>query len=238
MYAAKHSYAGDRAVFYELSRANQLSCPPRIQSLRQVIQGDPSRVHDPGRSTWYRQVLSNSPPLRTPRAGGDISIDMIRQVPTSRLELPALRGLVLCDAQRLPFPDGSFDYVVCVRLPPYTVLAVLREMTHIAKKGVIIQVPLKGRRLWDLAIATLATVGAEVRHARWHAPTELFKKAKEALEIIRKSRSDRSAGPPLSYTFPELEGLVEKVGFTVSKSYATESILRSKRIWVIERAGT
>ena len=243
MYAAKHSYAGEKAVSYELTRANQLSWDREYKVVDKLLEAMPpgSTILDMPCGTGRFFPLVHRYGHRV--LGGDISIDMIRQVPSSRLELPALRGVVVCDAQRLPFASGSFDYVVCVRfftlrLPPDTVLAALQEMTRIARRAVILQVPLKGRRLSDLAIAILATAGAEVRHARWHAPIELVKKAKEALEIIRKSRSDRFAGPPLSYTLPELEGLVEEVGFTVSKSYATESILRSKRIWVIERART
>ena len=240
MYAAEHSYTGDRAVFYELKRATQPSWAREYEVVDKLLKAMPpgSTILDMpcGTGRFFPLVQRNGHRV----LGGDISIDMVRQVPSSRVELPASRGVVVCDARRLPFASGSFDYVICVRfftlrLPRDMVLAALQEMTRVAKSAVILQVPLEERRLSDLAIAILATVRAEVRHARWHAPIGLVKKAKKALAINRKSRSDRLAERPFAYTSPELEGLVEEVGFTVSRSYAT---LRSKTIWVIERAGT
>lgn len=79
--------------------------------------------------------------------GVDRSLEMLRAGRRTRPEEPA--ALVQADAARLPFPDGSFDAVVCLRflfhLQPEERHGALLEMARVAGTGVVVgQLPWAG----------------------------------------------------------------------------------------------
>ena len=111
---------------------------------------------------------------------------MLHQIPSSRLELSALRGLLLCDSEQLPFADRSFDYVVNLRffhlgIPVASALAILREFTRIARKGLIIHMRLKEPNLLAKISGTIPDLLSSPRDA----PAEMVNKAKKGLAIAR-----------------------------------------------------
>lgn len=73
--------------------------------------------------------------------------------------LPAVR-FVRCDALRLPFADGAFDYAVTSsflhHLDDDTAVAALREMARVASRGIVVSDILRHRRAY--AWITLLTL--------------------------------------------------------------------------------
>ncbi len=83
--------------------------------------------------------------------GADISRDMLKQIPTGLTGSAHGKALVVCEAEHLPFGDSTFDYTLCVRffnlIPLHTTRSVLSELARISRRGVIIQIRLRGGRI-------------------------------------------------------------------------------------------
>lgn len=75
-------------------------------------------------------------------AGADISLEMLDQARKRLGQYPKLLGLTRCEAENLPYPDGSFDSVVCVRLmghvPPLSRIKMLGEMKRVASGPLVV----------------------------------------------------------------------------------------------------
>jgi SAM-dependent methyltransferase len=73
--------------------------------------------------------------------GADISLDMLGLAADGRRPVPLLAS----EAERLPFPDDSFDLVVSIRffqhLPESSIIPILTEMLRVSRQGALIQAP-------------------------------------------------------------------------------------------------
>jgi ubiquinone/menaquinone biosynthesis C-methylase UbiE len=72
--------------------------------------------------------------------GADISLEMLR---FSRNRISDKRyDAIRCDIERLPFKDGAFDSVVCIRLmghvPPNARIEILKEMRRVTRKWLVV----------------------------------------------------------------------------------------------------
>lgn len=150
--------------------------------------------------------------------GIDISPDMLAEAAADPAVDELGATLITADAEQIPLPDGSVDYVVCMRfinwLPPETRENVLREFHRVARKGLIVQV-----RLHEVYPA----VGFAARLAR-----STFANAPDvARAAVRPGRAalsrllhgPREPGPPRKgYSTPEPQdfaGLLERHGFEI-----------------------
>jgi ubiquinone/menaquinone biosynthesis C-methylase UbiE len=93
---------------------------------------------------------------------GDIHRELARRFPNVRVlaldhsadMLAFASGMdrVRADARRLPFPDGSVDYVVSTHffhhLTDDQVVGVLREFGRVARRGIVVNDLLRRRRAW------------------------------------------------------------------------------------------
>ena len=245
MYSHKYRYQGNAARIYESKRARELSWAREDSIVKKLCQGmaQGSKILDipcgTGRFFPLYQLQGHL------CWGADISLDMLVQIPASRRNLASVRGLVQCDAERLPFADRSFDYVVCLRffhfLPAPTACGILKEFARVAKKGIILHIPLTGRSLF----VRLFDAWSEAIHSRQRAPAILVKKATTILARAKKTRLrppsplSESPGPDANQVFlpglAELESIVEEHGFRISGQYGAVSPLSSKKICLIER---
>lgn len=76
--------------------------------------------------------------------GADISHAMLLEAMRKlKSHLDGLLGLVVCDAERLPFKDEAFDAVMCIRfmfhVPREIQLRILKEMRRTSKRWVIVE---------------------------------------------------------------------------------------------------
>jgi ubiquinone/menaquinone biosynthesis C-methylase UbiE len=103
---------------------------------------------------------------------------------TPAAAFPQVRFL-RCDALRLPFADGSFDYAVTSlflhHLDDATAVAALREMSRVARRGVVVSDLLRHRRAY--AWITLFTLLSKpmVKHDGRLSVKQAFTKA----EVMR-----------------------------------------------------
>ena len=240
MYSVKQKYKGDEAVQYEHTRSRHPSWVTEQRIVDELCREIPlgSTILDIPSGTGRFFPLYQRSGHRV--LGSDISIDMFRQVPPERLQHPAFRGFVMCDAEKLPYADESFDYVVCVRflslaLPPSTAEAALREFTRVAKKGVILHFALRQRNVWDIPLTIYTALMQELLRSGWRTPARLVGKAKEAFRLSQKYRVKRHSDKRYACTLAELEQVVGEAGFTVAKVYRSASLFQSRRITLIRK---
>ena len=104
--------------------------------------------------------------------------------------------LVDADARALPYGEGAFDVTHCSllihHLDPADAIAVLREMTRVARRGVVIN---------DLRRGPLPFVATGVAVA--------------LLGTCRTTRADGLASVRRAYTLPELDDLLTEAGLEV-----------------------
>jgi ubiquinone/menaquinone biosynthesis C-methylase UbiE len=99
-------------------------------------------------------------------------------------------AMVRADALRLPFADGSFDYVMSSmflhHLDDDVVVRVLREMDRVARRGVVAADLLRGRRaaMWIRLFTLLAN--PMVRHDAVASVGQSFREA-EIVELTRRA---------------------------------------------------
>jgi ubiquinone/menaquinone biosynthesis C-methylase UbiE len=152
-YLAKRHYRGEEAHRYEALRTNDAAARRKwgreFAAIETIAASLPpaSRVLDMpcGTGRFLPLLAARSAQL----VGGDISLDMMRHAPLHSTPRSCRPGLVSCEAEQLPFRDGAFDYVLCMRffnlVPPDVAAAVLKELGRVSRKGVFIQVRFLGR---------------------------------------------------------------------------------------------
>lgn len=105
-----------------------------------------------------------------PFVGADISEEMLNE---SRLKARAAPpvGLVVADAEALPFKDQSFDVVLCIRflfhVTPEGRVKMLREMARVARGHLVLDYRLRFS-LRNVYMRVLALLGLK---RRYHRPT-------------------------------------------------------------------
>jgi SAM-dependent methyltransferase len=81
---------------------------------------------------------------------------------------PSRLGIIRGDALRLPFADGSFDYALSAmflhHLGDADAVCVLREMSRVARRGVIVSDLLRHRRAYAWISLFTLVAGPMVRH--------------------------------------------------------------------------
>jgi ubiquinone/menaquinone biosynthesis C-methylase UbiE len=75
--------------------------------------------------------------------GSDLSLEMMGQIRHKAFDgLPALRGLVRCDAEKLPYRDNGFDVVLSIRflfhLPTDVRRRIVAEMARVSREWLIL----------------------------------------------------------------------------------------------------
>lgn len=122
------------AGFYRRN-AERLDDPARCQALTDLVAGfAPQRVLDVGCGRgWVVRAL---------RARGVSAVGVDPSPATALSAIPDL--LVRTSADRLPFPDGAFDVVLCAsalaRIPEPFVVRSLREMARVAAGALILAI--------------------------------------------------------------------------------------------------
>jgi SAM-dependent methyltransferase len=103
------------------------------------------------------------------------------------------------DGRSLPFPDRSFDIahtsMLLHHLEPAAAVAVLGEMSRVARRGIVVNDLLRGRIAW-LGAWLLSHLATRNRYTRYDAP----------LSVRR------------AYTVPELTSLIAAAGLRVQAS--------------------
>ena len=116
-----------------------------------------------------------------------------------RLGMTPGLALHVGDGRALPFPDGSFDIVhasmLLHHLDPIAAVAVLGEMSRVARRGIVVNDLLRGRLAW-LGAWLLSHVATRNRYTRYDAP----------LSVRR------------AYTVAELTSLIAAAGLRVQAS--------------------
>jgi ubiquinone/menaquinone biosynthesis C-methylase UbiE len=133
--------------------------------------------------------------------GSDLSLEMMQQIRRKNLDAaPALKGLVRCDAEGLPYRDNAVDVVLSIRflfhLPTDVRRRIVREMARVSREWVILDY----RHRYTLKYA--------LKRLKWRLGL-----ARE--EYRRVSREDidadfREAGIELVKIFPTVPGLSDK----------------------------
>jgi ubiquinone/menaquinone biosynthesis C-methylase UbiE len=103
------------------------------------------------------------------------------------------------DGRSLPFPDRSFDIahasLLLHHLEPTAAVAVLGEMSRVARRGIVVNDLLRGRLAW-LGAWLLSHLATRNRYTRYDGP----------LSVRR------------AYTVPELTSLIAAAGLRVQAS--------------------
>jgi len=77
--------------------------------------------------------------------GADISLEMLQVCSKKWENYKGFKGVVMCDAERLPFADSTFDGVIAIRLmvwvPPEIRRNILGEMKRVTKRWAIVNFP-------------------------------------------------------------------------------------------------
>ena len=174
-YPARTRYQGDVAASYDQKRRSDRDGIRRWESESEVLAKVLSRVPrdssvlDLPCGTGRFFPLLQEMGLRT--VGADISDEMLRQIPAEYLKGENPVRTVIADAEKLQFPDNTFDYVLSMRFYNHLSLRarpkVLGELSRICRRGVIIQVRFRGPMafLGDALRAILATVKGEARQS-------------------------------------------------------------------------
>lgn len=181
------NFYGDRAAGYEAQRRGQQYWDDQQRIAEELIDAVPdgSTVLDVPFGTGRFVEIYNRKDMRV--SGLEISDDMIRAARDARGEAMDGYDIRVGDARRLPWPDDTFDLVVCYRFIPSIISVgasrvVLGEIARVCR----------GTALLDLAI-----------------------RDPSAPQRTRRVRSSESAGVLLYED--EVREMLAKAGLTVEK---------------------
>lgn len=141
-------FYGDRAADYEAKRQGQQYWDDQQRIAEELIAGFPdgAKVLDvpfgTGRfvDVYHRKSMEVS--------GLEISDDMIQAARDARGEAMAGYDVRVGDARELPWPDDTFDLVVCYRFIPSIISVadariVLRELARVSRDSVIVDMGIR-----------------------------------------------------------------------------------------------
>jgi ubiquinone/menaquinone biosynthesis C-methylase UbiE len=149
-YAAREQYRGVVAERYDADRQDGVYRRWRwraeIDALRKTVAGLGGSLRILDVPVGTGRMLDALQEQASVVVGADVSVDMLRLArDRSQPDSPVV-PVVAGDALALPFPAKAFDIVVSIRffqhLPESVVVEALREFTVIARRGVLVQVPL------------------------------------------------------------------------------------------------
>lgn len=208
-YPARTRYRGEVAANYDQQRRSDRTNARRWDSetevLRKVLSRVPpeSSVLDIPCGTGRFFPLLQARSLRI--VGGDISEEMLRQVPAAYLEGDKSAQTVVADAEALQFPNEAFDYVLSMRFYNHLSAAArpraLSEFSRVCTRDVIIQVRFRG---------PLAFLGDVLRM--------ILATTKGGAQRLSEATSD-DYGPRGNPTFSAFRKLAEQCGLRVSETH-------------------
>ncbi|HKS16319.1 MAG TPA: glycosyltransferase [Planctomycetota bacterium] len=180
-YPARLAYRGDVPAGYDQERLGdayrRFVWRREFAAIRRVLEANVAKgasVLDVPTGTGRFLPLLQQSGLRV--RGADISREMLH---AARARVPEV-GFSRCEAERLPFRDGSFDHVFSLRfvghLPPPVRIRVLREFSRIAREGLIVGYPILNL-LTDLRFRA----GNAIRRLRTGQPRPWWPATEEAL---------------------------------------------------------
>lgn len=168
------------AGYYDRSWLNELVFFPSIRRCQEEIlrwqqqTPGPYRVLDVGCGTATLLAILSRDPLAERLIGLDYSPSMIRQAAQKRdrLESREKLGLVVGDAERLPFPDTQFDVVTCCNSfhhYPHQSVAISEFRRVLRPGGMLVLIDgfrdnVVGWVVFDVAVTL---VERDVHHAAW-----------------------------------------------------------------------
>ena len=212
-YVAKDLYIGSNAKEYERNRTQSAKSIQRWHREQQVVENifrnlDCSHVLDlPCGTGRFLNILAK---YSKTVVGADISPDMLGQCKEGQSEENHL-SLLRCDAERLPFPDRSFDYALSMRffnLIPFPVMKnVLMNLSRIVRKGVFVEVRLQQE---ISAAKYFFSIGSALANGgKW---------------ILNGFRNSEPNSSSVRKTFPapdfeHFQEIVESAGFKIADSY-------------------
>jgi ubiquinone/menaquinone biosynthesis C-methylase UbiE len=203
-YSAASYYAGRNAEVYEAQRANKLRWAEENRTVAAYVTHLPPRssLLDVPFGTGRFASFYIAAGLQV--TGVDISRDMIAQA-RSALELTNTHfDLRVAPAEKLPFADQAFDYLICSRfikwLPTLThVSAVASEFRRVCRREMLIQVKVKG--------TLISTAARMVRRL-----------------LVQKHRTDATYRGTTSYTSSSLAACFAQEGWIIDRVIDTPKI--------------
>lgn len=217
-YTAKDRYILDTAARYDDVRrgspGHRRKWNSELSTVDKVIASLPqcsSMLDVPcGTGRFFPTMLEHARRV----VGVDISQDMIRNIPAIRLEASDDLRTVLGDAEQLPFPDLSYDYLLCMRffnhLPDETRHRVLKEFARVSRRGIIIEVRFRGR------ISPFESGIGEAVRGRLRSLRDRFREMRRSTE--NKAQPPRCG--PRKPRFSEFRAMVESHGLRVAEVHA------------------
>ena len=145
-YPAKYRYHGKVAENYNISRQSGnkwLREAEIIQSLLDNFQGNISILDVPLGTGRFLNSYSNK--RGSSIIGLDVSGDMLLQARKAFKKNNSCKiHLVQGETEKLPLPDSSVDYVICMRLlnwvPLHILKLVLKEFVRVARKKIVVEI--------------------------------------------------------------------------------------------------
>lgn len=238
------AYIGQRVAVYDQKRHRQTEWQRENAIVRQWCSTVPtgSRVLDIPCGTGRLFPFFFARGLRV--VGADLSEEMMAMIPDALRTSPLLEGLERCDAADLPYPDGHFDYVVCLRLfhlgglPKEVQDRILVELMRVAAKGMVLHVCLEGSlvsramdwtwRVWREGPAAALRVAAKKLRRRALAGRASRLDVPPAAGAKRRPTS-------VVWNREELGRAFAAGGFQVVQEYGAISPFSSKKILVTTR---
>jgi len=143
-YTARTHYKGEVAKSYLLNRTSSLKWKTEQKIMNKVISNLP-------KGSWILDVPVGTGRLlpfysegNYPVYGMDISKDMLLESKESHKDMDNIKDFIEGNAEDIPLPDDSVDYVVCLRLlnlvPLQVAENIIKEFNRVSRKGVIVEI--------------------------------------------------------------------------------------------------
>ena len=143
-YTAKTHYKGEVAKSYLLNRSSSLKWKTEQKIMNKIISNLP-------KGSWILDLPVGTGRLlpfysegNYPVYGMDISKDMLLESKESYKDMDNIKDFIEGNAEDIPLPDDSVDYVVCLRLlnlvPLQVVENIIKEFNRVSRKGIIVEV--------------------------------------------------------------------------------------------------
>jgi ubiquinone/menaquinone biosynthesis C-methylase UbiE len=145
-YSAKAHYRGDVAKSYLANRTNSLKWRKEQKIMNELISNLPADSCILDLPVGTGRLLPFYSLNKFSVYGMDISKDMIAESKELHKDMENIKEFIEANAEDIPLPDNSVDFVICLRLlnlVPFPVLQnILTEFNRVSKFGVIVQVRL------------------------------------------------------------------------------------------------